>query len=87
MKNFRCLSCESALFFLGFVSEKSFGSSSYNKEFSLERFTVSLAEIYLYETVNNELNTNNRTFEFQIKQLNIMTNAKKENPNHQTFNQ
>lgn len=84
MTNFRCLSCESALFFLSFVSEKSY-RSSYNKEFSLERFTVSLAEIYLYETVNDESNTNNRTFEFEIKQSNIMNNAKKENPNHRTF--
>ena len=42
--------------FLGFfVSEKCY-RSSYIKEFSLERFTVSLTEICLYETVNNESN-------------------------------
>ena len=86
MKTFRCLSCELAFFFLAFVSEKS-NRSSYNKEFRLERSTVSLAEIYLYETVNNESNTNNRTFEFEIKQSNIMTNANKENPNHRIFEQ
>ena len=77
MKTFRCLFCESALFFWAFVNEKSY-RSSYNKEFGLERFTVSLAEIFLYETVN----TNNRTSEFEIKQPNIMTNANKENTNH-----
>ena len=37
----------------------------------MERFTVSLAEICLYETVNNESNTNNRILEFEIKQSNL----------------
>ena len=76
------MSCESPLFFWGFfVSEKSY-RSSYIKEFSLERFTVSLTEICLYETVNNESNLNNGTLEFEIKQSNVMTNASKENTNH-----
>ena len=52
------------------------------KEFSLEGFTVSLTEICLYETVNNESNINNGTLEFEIKQSNVMTNASKENTNH-----
>ena len=64
-----------------FVSEKSY-RSSYIQEFSLKRFTVSLTEICLYETVNNESNTNNGTLEFEIKQSNVMTNVIKENTNH-----
>ena len=75
------LCCELPLFFWVFVGEKS-DRSSCNKEFGFKRFTVGLAEICLNETVNNESNTNNRTFEYEIKQSNIMTNSNKENTDH-----
>ena len=68
--------------FLGFRNWKNYCSCSIIK--SLERLTVSLAEICLYETVNNK---NNRTLEFEIKQSNVITKANKGNTNHWTFEQ
>ena len=52
------------------VSTKSDRSSS-NRELA----------VCLYETVNNGLKTNDRTFDFQIKQSD-MKNSNKENTNH-----
>ena len=68
------------------VSKKSNLCNCY-KEFGFERFTVSLAEVCLHETVNKESETNKWTFEFEIKQSNIMINLNKESTNHWTLEQ
>ena len=81
LKTFGC-----PLFFGVFVSKKS-NLCDCNKEFGFERFTVGLAEICLHETVNKESKTSKWTFEFGIKQLNIMINSNKENADHWTLGQ
>ena len=73
-----------AFIFLDFLSEKS-DRRSCNEESGFQRFTVSIAENCLLETVNNESNTNHWTFEFEIKQSNIMTNSNKKNIDHWTL--
>ena len=46
-----------------------------------------LTRVCFYETVNNESKTNSQTFEFEIKQSNIMASSKKENTDHSTLEQ
>ena len=58
LETFSCLCCVMPLLSWIFISEKS-DRSSFNKELDFERFTVSLAEFCLHETVNNELKTYN----------------------------
>ena len=46
-----------------------------------------LTRVCFYETVNNEPKTNSQTFEFEIKQSNIMASSNKENTDHSTLEQ
>ena len=77
------------LIFKGFCKRK-ISSQQLRKIVLFLEVYCKLAEICFYETINNELNTNNQTFEFEtveIKQSNIIANSNKENTDYWTLEQ